>query len=67
MEISETEDEEPENIYDSKVVQTEEEGQLQLEVNTAITVMKLPDGGDSDSDSAFESDNDYDQRSVRQI
>ena len=67
MEISETEDEEPENIYDSKVVQIEEEGQLQLEVNTAITVMNLPDGGDSDSDSAFESDNDYDQRSVRQI
>ena len=57
MEISE--DEEPENIDDSKVVQIEE-GQLQLEVNTAITVMKLADGGDSDSDSAFESDNDYD-------
>lgn len=58
MEISE--DEEPENIDDSKVVQIEEEGQLQLEVNTAITVIKLADGGDSDSDSAFESDNDYD-------
>ena len=67
MEISDTEDEEPENIYDSEVVQIAEEGQLQLEVNTAITVMKLPDGGDSDSDSAFESDNDNDQRSVRQI
>lgn len=67
MEISETEDEEPENIYDSEVVQIEEEGQLQLEVNTAITVMELPDGGDSDSDSAFESDDNYDQRSVRQI
>lgn len=67
MEISETEDEEPENIYDSEVVQIEEEGQLQLEINTAITVMELPDGGGSDSDSAFESDNDYDQRSVRQI
>ena len=60
MEISETEDEEPGNIDDSEVVQIEEEGQLQLEVNAAIAVMKLPDGGDSDSDSAFESNNDYD-------
>ena len=60
MEISVTEDEEPENIDDSKVVQIEEEDQLQLEVNAAISVMKLPDGGDSDSESTFELDNDYD-------
>ena len=60
MEISETEDEEAENIEESEVVQIEEEDQLQLEVNAATVVMKLPDGGDSDSDSAFESDNDYD-------
>ena len=60
VEISETEDEEVEFIDDSEVVQTEEEDQLQLEVNAAIAVMKLPDCGDSDSDSAFESYNDYD-------
>ena len=60
VEISETDGEEPENIDDSEVVQTEEEDPLQLEVNAAIALMKLPDGGDSDSDSAFESDNDYD-------
>ena len=48
MEVSETEDEEPENIDDSEVVQIEEEDQLQLEVNAATAVMKLPDGGDSD-------------------
>ena len=50
----------PENNDDSKVVQIEEEDQLQLEVNAATTVMKLPDGRDSDSDNALESDNDYD-------
>lgn len=60
VEISETEGEEPENIDDSDVVQTEKEDQLQLEVNAATELMKLPDCGDSDSDSAFESDNDYD-------
>ena len=60
VEISKTEDEEPENIDDSEVVQIEEEDQLQLEVNAAIAVMKLPDGGDSNSESACESDNGYD-------
>ena len=60
VEISKTEDEEPENIDDSKVVYIEEEDQLQLEVNAAIAVMKLPDGGDRNSERAFESDNDYD-------
>lgn len=60
VEISKTEDEEPENIDDSKVVYIEEEDQLQLEVSAAIAVMKLPDGGDSNSERAFESDNDYD-------
>ena len=41
VEISETEGEEPENIDDSDVVQTEKEDQLQLEVNAAIELMKL--------------------------
>ena len=61
VEIPETEDEEPENIDDSEVVHwIEEEDQLQLVVNAATAVMKLPDGGDSDSYSSFEPDNDYD-------
>ena len=52
---------EHENIYDSEVVQIEKEDQFQLEVNAAIAVMKLPDGGDNyDSNSAFESDNGHD-------
>jgi len=41
VKISETEGEEPENIDDSDVVQTEKEDQLQLEVNAAIELMKL--------------------------
>lgn len=41
VEISETEGEEPENIDDSDVVQTEKEDQLQLEVNAAIELMNL--------------------------
>lgn len=41
VEISETEGEEPENIDDSDVVQTEKEDQLQLEVNAAIELLKL--------------------------
>ena len=35
----------------NEVVQIEEEDQLQLEVDATTAVMKLPDGGDSDSDS----------------
>ena len=35
----------------NEVVQIEEDDQLQLEVDAATAVMKLPDGGDSDSDS----------------
>ena len=35
----------------NEVVHIEEEDQLQLEVDATTAVMKLPDGGDSDSDS----------------